>query len=146
MTYVPNKWITYVLTIFFFLGFSFSGYSSFCSKHMYFPSNTSQKPQQNTTISCLPSFLWETTPWLNPFKCLGQTHVNGWSYFNTSQKTVEILLMLSSLIVQEFYNGVVSYLIGGKNLKNTSLIDDLKLKGIKPIFILTFSRNSHFGP
>ena len=36
--------------------------------------------------------------------------------------------MLSSLIVQEFYNGVVSYLIGGKKLKNTSLIDDLKLK------------------
>ena len=77
---------------------------------MYFPSNTSQKPQQNTTTSYLPPFLLETTPWLNPFKCLGQTHVNGWSYFGTSQKTVEILVMLSSLIGQGCYNGVFSYL------------------------------------
>ena len=77
---------------------------------MYFPSNTSQKPQQNTTTSYLPPFLLETTPWLNPFKCLGQTHVNGWSYFGTSQETVEILVMLSSLIGQGFYNGVVAYL------------------------------------
>ena len=100
---------------------------------MYFPSNTSQKPQQNTTTSYLPPFLLETTPWLNPFKCLGQTHVNGWSYFGTSQETVEILVMLSSLIGQGFYNGVVAYLFiylkkKKPKLKNTSLIDDLKLK------------------
>ena len=68
-------------------------------------------------------------PWLNRFKCLGKTHVNGWSYFGTSQETMEILVMLSSLIGQGFYNGVVAYLIGKKKiLKNTSLIYDLKLK------------------
>ena len=67
-------------------------------------------------------------PRLNSFKCLGKTHVNGWSYFGTSQETMEILVMLSSLIGQGFYNGVVAYLIEKKNLKNTSLIDDLKLK------------------
>ena len=114
----------------FFLDFIFLGcYSSFCSKHMYFPSNASQKPQKNTTTSYLPPFLWETMPRLNPFKCLGKTHVNGWSYFGTSQETMETLVMLSSLIGQGFYNGVVAYLIGKKKiLKNTSLIYDLKLK------------------